>query len=126
MPSSATGLTSENRAFLELFGPMGGENLANLGETVPNGIEHDEENDQNIHDGKSKEPSKRAMVDPKINLRPRGKWSLDALRTSAARAGGRKPDVREFVVYLDLFNAPRFDLGIAPMFLRCEEGRLVN
>jgi len=102
---------------------MLGENLENVTKTMPNGIEHDEESDPNLHDSRNTKPSNPPKVNAPLRSARRGKWTSDNLRRRATRAGGRVPEVREFAAHLDLFNAPRFDMGIAPVFLRYEDGR---
>lgn len=121
----AATLTSENHAFLDLFGPTAGTDLLTLSEAHQSGAERVDVDvdDNHILDGDGEGPANLSSLDPKQFFRPHGKHSLSNLRRRALRANGKSPDVLEFTMYLDIFNAPRFDLGIAPVFLRCDDRR---
>lgn len=114
-------LVPESRAFLALFGPPG---FANKNDTRQNWTK-DAATDKNpLLDARTHGVENTDVLDLRQPTNPFDKPVSDNATESARISREEDKPLRrhEFKVYLDLLNAPRFDLGIGPIFLKCEEG----
>ncbi|KAK5050340.1 hypothetical protein LTR84_003621 [Exophiala bonariae] len=113
-------LVPESRAFLNLFGAPASAPLSNTQQPC---TERDATSkEQLLESDKLKSTSNSKFIVRRPSIPPeRPVWDNGTKNTLVQRDVNDPLGDHEFNVYLDLFNAPRFDLGMGPVFLKYKE-----